>query len=405
MYSQRGPLRESFRTLVALVRFLTGVHSPVHPEILRVGETLATDVADVRFLAGVDPSVFLQVFRAAETLAAVIAQIELRGIVALFVTEQGPLRSQHPATNVARRARHFVGLHFRMHASAVSGELPSQVESTAAQLANERLVPGVYVVVLLQIDRLPETLVAVVALEREIRLVRVSQHVNAERGQHGRFVVALLAHVTRIEVSLLVPGQIAEQPELLRAVFASQVADSVPHQMFLVVALVPEHLVARFTEELQLWLLFLYLQSIGTTARHRRRAARFTPSLATRVLLHVLSQIHVRSEHPAALGASVLTFTLVLDLVIVQQRLRSEKHTAQFTVVSQRQILFLVLVVHFLLDKVALLLDHRQDGRVGAGRSQVRAFRGRRRALRVRVLLHQVELRQHRHRVILFGEG
>ena len=159
---------------------------------------------------------------------------------------------------------------------------------------------------------------------------------NAERGQHGGLVVALLAHVTGVEVSLLVPGQIAEQAELLRAVFASQVADSVTHQMFLVVTLVTEHLVARFAEELQLRLLFLHLQAAGTTARHRRRAARFTPALATRVLLHVLSQIHVRPEHPAALGASVLTFTLVLDLVIVQQRLRREKHTAQFTAVRQR---------------------------------------------------------------------
>ena len=174
VYSQRGPLRESFRTLVALVRLLAGVHSPVHPQVLRVGETLATDVANVRLLPGVDPSVFLQVFRAAETLAAVVAQIELRRIVALLVTEQGPLGSQHPATNVAGGAGHLVGLHFRMHASAVSGELPPQVESTAAQLADERLVPGVDVVVLLQVDRLPETLVAVVALEREVRLVRVS---------------------------------------------------------------------------------------------------------------------------------------------------------------------------------------------------------------------------------------
>lgn len=72
---QRGPLRERFWTLITLVRFLPGVHPPVHPEILRVGETLAADVADIRFLAGVDSSVFLQMFRAAETLAAIVAKI------------------------------------------------------------------------------------------------------------------------------------------------------------------------------------------------------------------------------------------------------------------------------------------------------------------------------------------
>lgn len=66
------------------------------------------------------------------------------------------------------------------------------------------------VVVLLQIDRLTETFVAVVALERQVCFVLVPQHVDAERCQHGCLVVALFAHVAGVEVGLLVSGQVAE---------------------------------------------------------------------------------------------------------------------------------------------------------------------------------------------------
>lgn len=97
---------------------------------------------------------------------------------------------------------------------------------------------------------------------------------------------------------------------------AGEVANGVTHQVPLVVALVTEHLVARLAVEFHIRLLLFHLQARRTI--HHRAVAQFT---ATFVLLHVLPQIHVRSEDPAALGAGVLPLALVLDLVIVQQRL------------------------------------------------------------------------------------
>lgn len=316
---QRRPLRESFRALVAFIRFLPCVHPSVHPEIFRIGETFATDVAHVRFLPCVDAPVLLQMFRAAQTLAAVIAQVQFRGVVALLVPEQGSLGGENSAADIASRARHFVRLHLRVHASAMGGELSSEIEGGPAQLAGERLVARVYVVMLLQIDRFAETFVAVVALEGQIVLVGVPEHVDAQCGQHRGLVVALLAHVAWVEVGLLVPGQVAEQAELFGAVFASEVADRVPHQVLLIVALVSEHLVARFTDELHLGLLFLHLY-VGTVSNRGRVVARLaaTAAFPPVVLLHVFAQVHVRSEHPSTLVASVLPFALVLDLVIVE---------------------------------------------------------------------------------------
>lgn len=215
----------------------------------------------------------------------------------------------------------------------MGGELSPQVEGAAAELADERLVTGMDIVVLLQVDRLPETLVAVVALERQIRLVLMPQHVNAQSCQHGGLVVALLAHVAGVKMGLLVSGQVAEQPELLGTVLAREVAYGVPHQMPLVIAFMSKHLVAGLAEKLQIRLLFLHLQRCR--AIHHRRAASFTATFAAGVLLHMLPQVHVRSEHPATLSASVFAFTLVLDLVIVQQSLGREEHAALFTVVGQ----------------------------------------------------------------------
>lgn len=122
---QRGPLRERLGALVALVRLLACVDPPVHPQVLRVGEALAADVADVRFLAGVDAPVLLQMLGAAEALAAVVAQVQFRRIVALLVTEQGPLRGEDAAADVAGGAGHLVRLQLGMHAPAMGGELPS----------------------------------------------------------------------------------------------------------------------------------------------------------------------------------------------------------------------------------------------------------------------------------------
>lgn len=89
---QGGSLRERLRTLIALVRFLAGVHPPVHSEILGIGESLAADIADVRFLAGVDAPVLLEMLGAAEALAAVVTEVQFCGIVALLMAKQGPFR-------------------------------------------------------------------------------------------------------------------------------------------------------------------------------------------------------------------------------------------------------------------------------------------------------------------------
>lgn len=256
---QRRPLRERFRALIALVRLLPRVHSPVHPQIFRIGETLAADVADIGLFAGVDSPVLLQVLGAAQTLAAVVAQVELRRIVTLFVAKERPLRGEHAAANVAGGAGHLVGLQLGMQASTVRGELSSQVEGAVAELTGERLLARVNVVVFLQVELLPETLVALIALEGQIRFVDMACHVNAERRQNGGLVVAFLAHVARVEVRLLVPRQIAEQSELLRTVFARKIADRVAQQMLLIIALVSEDLVAGLAEKLQLGLLFLHL--------------------------------------------------------------------------------------------------------------------------------------------------
>lgn len=64
------------------------MHSPVHSQILGIGETLSADVAYVGLFPGVDPSVLLQVLGATETLSAVIAEVQLRRIVALLVPEK-----------------------------------------------------------------------------------------------------------------------------------------------------------------------------------------------------------------------------------------------------------------------------------------------------------------------------
>lgn len=181
------------------------------------------------------------------------------------------------------------------------------------------------VVVLLKIYRLAETLVAVVALEGQIGLVRVPQHVYAKRSQHRGLVIALLAHVARIEMCLLVPGQVAEQTELLRTVFARKVTNGVSHQVFLIIAFVSKHLVAGLADELRFRFLFLHLQ-IGRMID--RIVTALSATLATGVLLHVLPQVHVRSEHASALGTRVLTFTLVLEIVIVQKCLRREEYAA-----------------------------------------------------------------------------
>jgi len=194
---QGRSLRERFRTLIALVRFLSRVHPPVHPQVLRIGETFTADVAHVGFFAGMNPPVLLQMLGAAETLAAIITEVKLRRIVALLVPEERPLRSEDATTNITRGTGHFVGLQFGMHAPAVRRELSPQVEGVVAELTDKRLLARMDVVMLLEIELLAETLLAFVAVEGQIRLVHVPRHVDAQSCQDSRLVVALLAHVTR----------------------------------------------------------------------------------------------------------------------------------------------------------------------------------------------------------------
>lgn len=133
----------------------------------------------------------------AEALAAVVAEVKLRWIVTLLVPEERSLRGEHAAANVARGAGHLVCLELGMHAPAVRRELPPQVERVVAELADERLLARMDIVMFLEVELLPEALVALVALERQVRLVHVSRHVDAESCQNSGFIIALLAHVTR----------------------------------------------------------------------------------------------------------------------------------------------------------------------------------------------------------------
>lgn len=68
------------------------MHPSVHPQILGIGKTLSADIADVRLLPRMNSSMLLQVFGATQTLAAIIAEVKLRGIVALLVSKERPLR-------------------------------------------------------------------------------------------------------------------------------------------------------------------------------------------------------------------------------------------------------------------------------------------------------------------------
>lgn len=64
---------------------------------------------------------------------------------------------------------------------------------------------------------------------------------------------------------LLVPRQIAKQSKFLRAVFTGEVSHGVAQQVLLIVALVPEDLVAGLADELQFGFFFLHLlQGRGT---------------------------------------------------------------------------------------------------------------------------------------------
>ena len=244
------PLTEGLGTLITLVRFFTSVHSSVHPQVLRIRETLAANVADVGFFPSVYPPVLFEMFRTAETLATVITEIKLCWVVALFVSEERPLGGQDTSADVAGGAGHFVGLHFGMHASAVGRELPPEVECVPADLAHEWLIAGMDVVVFLEVNCFSKPLVAVVALEGQVGLVCVPQHVNTESCQDSGFVVALLAHVAGVEVRLLVSRQVPKEAKLLRTVLAGQVPNSMTQKVLLVVALVSEDLVASLAEKL-----------------------------------------------------------------------------------------------------------------------------------------------------------
>lgn len=67
-----------------------------------------------------------------------------------------------------------------MRASAMRRELSSQIKGIVAKLTDKWLLARMNVIVLLKIKLLPETLVAFIALERQISFVHVSCHVNAQ---------------------------------------------------------------------------------------------------------------------------------------------------------------------------------------------------------------------------------
>lgn len=112
--------------------------------------------------------------------------------------------------------------------------------------------------------------------------------------------------------------------------------------------------------------------------------------------LHVFAKADTSSEDSAALGTRVLPLTFVLDLMSVQQSLRGKEDAAEFTVIRQRKIFLVILIVYFLLYDV-LFGIHRNCCLV----SRVHRFRALRRGLRrFAVLLHQIKFREHR--VIVF---
>lgn len=284
MDSQRRPLTESFRALVALVRFLSGVYSPVHAQIFRISESLAADITDIRLLARVDSPVLFEMLGAAQTLATEITKVQFRRVVTLLVSEKRPLGSENSAADIARSAGYLVGLDFRVKTSAVRRKLSPQTESATADLTVEGFLPRVDVVMLLKVDGFSKSFVAVGALEGQLCLVRVAEHVDAQGCKHGGLVVALLAHVAREEMRLFVSREVAKQAELFGTVLAREVAHCVTQQMLLVVALVAEHLVAGLAHE-------LLLAFVGLGAL----------TLSVCVLLHVLAKAHRRPKHATAL--------------------------------------------------------------------------------------------------------
>jgi len=113
------------------------------------------------------------------------------------MSEERSLRGEYTTANITSGAGHLVGLQLGMRASAVRGELSSQVEGIIAELTDKRLLARVNVIMLLKIEFLPETLVAFIALERQIRFIHVSRHVNAQSCQNGGLVITFFAHITR----------------------------------------------------------------------------------------------------------------------------------------------------------------------------------------------------------------
>lgn len=170
--------------------------------------------------------------------------------------------------------------------------------------------------------------------------------------------------------------------------------------MFLIIALVPKDLVAGLAEELQLGLLLLHLLQGCDTTGHRRRVA-LTTALARRVHLHVLAESHGGPKDPAALCARVLPLTFVHNFMSVQQGLRREENAAGLTMIRQRKIVLVVLVVHLLLYDA---LHWIQQSRALFG--GIRRFGALRRGLcrRITILLRQIHLGKHYHRVIVFGK-
>lgn len=137
MRVQRALLREPPLAQLALVRFLAGVSSLVHNQVLLHAERLAAHLAYVRLHARVYAHVDLQVVLAAHGLAAHLARDQILARVYLQVHLE---RGLPVALKVADGALVFLPLAVGLH---VQIEISRARVPGLADLAHERLLAGV----------------------------------------------------------------------------------------------------------------------------------------------------------------------------------------------------------------------------------------------------------------------
>lgn len=226
----------------------------------------------------------------------------------------------------------------------MSGELAPKVKGAAALLAAERLVPGVNVVVLLEVAGLPEVLVAVVALVGQPGVVGVLEHVDRQSGQDCGLVVALLAHVAGQKVSLFMTSQVAIQPEFFRTVLASQVPGGVSHQVLLEVAPVPEDLAANIADQFPPGPGLSLDFTIDFLVAGLQVRLNLPP-----VALHVITKTRQGPEDTPALLAGVPRGSppVKLCFVLLKDRLRGEEPRAGLAVVRQRHVFLISILAVF----------------------------------------------------------